>query len=235
MTGHDDDDYSGTFASPPCFMHEVDPAYTGASDADDRGQRNDVMRWRKAERMRLMDKRLSIGPEARRRYDERIAEQLEAAIGCIDGLVVGGYRPLPGEPNLHPFLKGVVAHGGACALPVVIAPDRPLVFRLCSPDEPLARCMEQPVSQVDALTVIPDVILAPVIGFDRACHRLGYGGGFYDRTLAAKSKPSRNFGVSYMLAVIPTIYPQWYDIPLDAVITEDGVVTPLSNTRDGTA
>tara|TARA_R110002110_G_scaffold18688_6_gene78333 strand:- start:3197 stop:3742 length:546 start_codon:yes stop_codon:yes gene_type:complete len=176
-----------------------------------------------------------IGARTRRGYDEHIAEQLEAAIGRVEGLVVGGCWPFPGEPNLHPFLKGVVAQGRACALPVVVAPDRPLVFRLCSPDEPLARCMAQPVCRADALTVIPDVILAPVIGFDRACHRLGYGGGFCDRTLAAMSKPSRGFGVSYMLAAIPTIYPQWYDIPLDAVITEGGVVTPLSNTRDGTA
>jgi 5-formyltetrahydrofolate cyclo-ligase len=80
MTGHSDDGGPATYASPPCFMHEVDPAYMGLSKASDPRQRADVMRWRKAERERLIAARLAIPGDLRRRNGERIAASLEEAI-----------------------------------------------------------------------------------------------------------------------------------------------------------
>jgi 5-formyltetrahydrofolate cyclo-ligase len=67
----------------------------------------------------------------------------------------------------------------------------------------------------DGEAVIPDVVIAPVVGFDRACYRLGYGGGFFDRTLAAMTDFPRKMGVGYAQQVIQTVHPQPCDIPMD--------------------
>jgi 5,10-methenyltetrahydrofolate synthetase len=89
-----------------------------------------------------------------------------------------------------------------------------------------------PIPKVGAEVVEPDIIIAPVVGFDKCCYRLGFGGGFYDRTLCALPKKPRTFGVGYAMAQIPTIKPQWYDVPLDSVITEDGLIT-FNTTKSG--
>ena len=226
MTGKENDD-TGTFASPPCYMHELDPAYWGMADEGSPQQIADLKRWRKAERERLIKERLAVTAKARRQYDAAIMENLKAAIGRVDGLVVSAYSPFRGEPNLRPFLKEVIACGGRCALPVVIARGEPLIFRSWTPGDKLARGVWNiPIPRESAGTVVPDVVIAPVVGFDPACYRLGYGGGFYDRTLAALPNETRVFGVGYAPAAIPTIYPQWHDIPMGCVVTERGVVTP---------
>ena len=71
-----------------------------------------------------------------------------------------------------------------------------------------------------------DVVIAPVVGFDRACYRLGYGGGFFDRTLAAMPRRPRVFGVGYACAELATIYPQPHDIGMDAIVTERQTIVP---------
>lgn len=224
MTEQNNDDPAGTFASPPCFMHEVDSAYMGTGSITDSEQRTDVMRWRKAERERLIKERLALATHIRRQHGERITGRLEEAIGNVNGLTVSTYWPFRGEPDLRSFMKMVESRGGRCALPVVIAWDNPLVFRVWATGDPLGRGVWNiPIPKEDAEVVVPDVVVAPVIGFDRACYRLGYGGGYFDRTLAALPKKPRVFGVGYSLAIIPTIYPQWHDIPMDAVVTEESV------------
>ena len=69
----------------------------------------------------------------------------------------------------------------------------------------------------------PDVVIAPVVGYDVACYRLGHGGGFYDRTLAALPRRPRILGVGYERLGLRTIYPQTYDVPMDMIVTEAGV------------
>lgn len=142
-------------------------------------------------------------------------------------MTVSAYRPFRGEPDLRALLERVVAHGGRTALPVVIARAQPLIFRAWSKGEPLERGVWNiPVPAAEAAIVAPDIVIAPVVGFDAACYRLGYGGGFFDRTLAAAVKRPRVFGVGYKQAAIPTIYPQPHDIPMDVVVMEDGVIAP---------
>jgi 5-formyltetrahydrofolate cyclo-ligase len=70
------------------------------------------------------------------------------------------------------------------------------------------------------MQVVPDVVLAPVVGFDPESYRLGYGGGFFDRTLAALAKKPFVIGLGYSLQAIPTIYPQPHDIGMDRIVTE---------------
>lgn len=236
MTAHGDDDSTGTYASPPCFMHEVDPASMGLSNTSDPHERADVMRWRKVERERLIKERLAIPSDTRRRHAERIADNLEQVIGDVAGLIVSAYWPFRGEPDLRSLLERLAACGGCTALPVVIGRGQPLVFRAWAPGEPLQRGVWNiPVPHNDAEIVVPDVVIAPVVGFDRGCYRLGYGGGFFDRTLAAAPNTPLVLGVGYGQAAIGSIYPQPHDIPMNVVVTEDSVTSKasMSDGEDG--
>ncbi len=224
MSDPEDDDAPSQYASPPCFLHEVDPVYAGLAPAFDSRQHADVMRWRKGERARLIEERLALPVEQRRRLGEQIASGLEAAIGKVEGVTVSAYWPFRGEPDLRPLLGRIVARGGHCALPVVVERHHPLVFRAWAPGDKLEPGVWNIPVPADGAEVIPDVVIAPVVGFDKACYRLGYGGGFFDRTLAALPIRPRLFGVGYCQAAIRTIYPQPHDIPLDAVITEAGLI-----------
>lgn len=227
MSGDNDSDRPASYASPPCLMHEVDPLYVGLAEACDPQQRSDVMRWRKAERERLIKQRLAIPSQVRHRHAERIAAHLEKIVGDYAMLTVSAYLPVRGEPDLQILLERIVARGGRTALPVIIARGQPLVFRTWAPGEPLERGpWDIPVPADDAALVVPDAVIVPTVGFDRACSRLGYGGGYFDRTFASMPKRPRIFGVGYAQAAMPTIFPLPHDIPMDWVVTEDGIVTP---------
>nr|WP_245649057.1 hypothetical protein [Magnetovibrio blakemorei] len=95
----DDDDPPSFFASPPCFMHEIDPVYSGLLNPVDIRQQVDVTRWRKAERERLMLIRQAIGVEQRLEFSQQIATHLDLIIGNPTGLVVSVYWPMRGEPG----------------------------------------------------------------------------------------------------------------------------------------
>ena len=224
MTGHDDDPATSC-ASPPCLMHEVDPAYMGLAGSTEPMSRAAIMRWRKAERARLIEQRLAIPREARDATGERIAAHLEQALGDLAGLTVSAYWPFRGEPDLRELLQRVNACGGRAALPVVVARGEALIFRVWSRGDRLERGVWNiPIPAAGAEVVVPDVVIAPVVGFDPACYRLGYGGGFFDRTLAAMTVRPRVFGVGLAQACIATIHPLAHDIAMDAVITELGIV-----------
>jgi 5-formyltetrahydrofolate cyclo-ligase len=225
MTG--DHDHHGGYASPPCFMHETDPDYGGLAEDADPQQRIDVMRWRKAERQRLIEDRLAIASEIRHRFSEQIAASLMDVIGDVAELTVSAYWPFRGEPDLRQLLEQITARGGRTALPVVTGRGQPLVFRAWAPRQPLERGVWNiPVPGSEAEMVEPDVVIAPVVGFDPACYRLGYGGGFFDRTLAAAAKTPRVLGVGYEQSAIATIYPLPHDIAMDVVVTETRVAVP---------
>lgn len=225
MTGRHDDEAPSAYASPPCLMHELDPCFTGLARAVDPQQSQDVMRWRKAERERLIAARLAVDVDTRRAHAGRISAQLREIIGDVRGVTVSTYWPFRGEPDLRDLMAAVAAGGGWCALPVVVERGRPLVFRLWAPGEPLERGVWNIPVPAAGAEVVPDVVIAPVVGFDPEAYRLGYGGGFFDRTLAALASRPRVIGVGYALAAIPTIYPQPHDVPLDKIVTEDGVAS----------
>jgi 5,10-methenyltetrahydrofolate synthetase len=223
VTTQRDDDAAAAFASPPCFLHEVDPAYSGLAPPADLPAWSDIQQWRAAERARLLTARLAMPPSVRRAKDAAIAAHLEAILGDVAGLVVSAYQAIDGEPDLCQLLERLVASGARTALPVVVAPDRPLAFRYWAPGESLHRGVRGiPIPRPDAEAVVPDILIVPVVGFDSACHRLGHGGGFFDRTLAAMLHQPRIIGVGYAQAAIATIHPQPHDIPMHVVVTEHG-------------
>ena len=216
----DPQDMAGEYASPPCFMHELTPDYRVAPAGQQYSGGSDVARWRRAERRRLIDARLMLDPDERNCRSERIVSRLEAALCKSSGRLLAAYWPVRGEPDLRNWMIRNIERGSRIALPIVVAGNRPLEFRLWSPGDPLERGLWDMLVPARGTAVQPDVIIAPGVGFDEAGHRLGYGGGLLDRTLAAMPRKPQVIGVGFAESRIRTIYPQPLDVPMDLVVTD---------------
>ena len=212
------DDDGPHYASPPCFLHELDPDYRPS--ASDAVAWADVARWRKAERARLIEARLAIPADVRAEMAQKIAAGLDAAIGDLSGRLVSLYWPFRGEPDMRPWMASVIARGGAVALPLVVEKAQPLIFRAYRPGDRLEKGVWNIPIPAEGDPVLPDVVIAPLVGVDPQNYRLGYGGGFFDRTLAAMPRKPMVIGIGYEMQRIPTIYPQTHDIPMDRIVTE---------------
>ena len=180
----------------------------------------DIVRWRQGERQRLIAARLAIDAEERRRKAGRIAGLLDLTISRVSGRIVGAYWPFRGEPDLRDWMISVVKRGGRIALPVVIQKGWPLEYRIWLPGDPLEHSAGNIPAPSRGPAVRPDIVIAPVVGFDQAHYRLGYGSGFIDRTLAAMPRRPIAVGVGYREAEIETIHPQPHDIAMDVVLTD---------------
>ena len=189
-------------------------------------ERLDIAAWRKEERKRLLAERMALLAAEREGMDEAISQRLEALIGPSQGTIISAYWPFRAEPDLRPLLRRLRDNGARIALPIVVAKGQPLIFREWLPGTKLARGVWNIPYPEDGPEVVPDVSIAPVVGFDGGCYRLGYGGGFFDRTLAALPERPRCIGVGYAFQRIATIHPQPHDIPMVAVVTEEGVTAP---------
>lgn len=217
MANDDDKDRKGRaqYSSPPCFMHELDPEFRAPLT-----DWTDVRRWRKAERERLIAARLAVSADARVAMSRAIAEGLDAAIGDIAGRMVSLYWPFRGEPDLRPWMASINERGGRTALPIVIEKGQPLIFRAYVPGDRLEKGIWNIPIPAEGEPVLPDIVISPIVGIDPRNYRLGYGGGFFDRTLAAMPFKPLVIGVGYELQRIATIYPQPHDIPMDRLVTE---------------
>ena len=176
--------------------------------------------WRRAQRQRLLALRTGIRPEQRREWGSEIGARLHSLLEGRRGITLGVYWPFQAEFDPRPLIDWLLAEGSTVALPAVVDKKGPLEYRAWRPGEPLADGVWNiPVPQ-ERNVVTPQAVLAPLVGFDGDCYRLGYGGGYFDRTLAALSPRPLAIGVGYELSQIDTIYPQPFDVPMDVVVTE---------------
>lgn len=219
---------AGTYASPPCLAQEIDPAYFDPL-AVDPVQAQDVARWRKAKRQELRALRKTLSVDEHAVASDRIATHLEAVLqDKFDGAaarILAMYWPIKGEPDLRPMMVGLYNMGVTIALPLVETKAAPLIFRHWTPETKMVRGdWNIPVPPADAKQVTPDIVLAPLVGWDGDYYRLGYGGGYFDRSLAVLEPSPFKIGIGYATARLPTIYPQPHDIPMDLILTEEGAV-----------
>jgi 5-formyltetrahydrofolate cyclo-ligase len=181
----------------------------------------EIRRWRKEQRAALITERVAAGPRKRAVWDEAITAQIVGGVPNLEWLTVGIYWPFKGEYDVRHIARQLHARGTRLALPVVVEKNRPLVFRSWTPGAKLVPGIWNiPVPTDDAAAVEPDALIVPLVGFDEDRFRLGYGGGYYDRTLAAFRRKPLAIGVGFELAALPTIHPQPHDIPMDAIVTE---------------
>lgn len=183
--------------------------------------------WRKAERDRLIAERLALDAQTLQRFRLLIDTHLERSFPGLAQTTLAFCWPFKNEYDARFLLQRLRARGAKTALPVVVAPRQPLIFRVWAPGDTLAKGVYEIPYPAQGDPVFPQVALLPMNGFDPAGYRLGYGGGFFDRTLAhlRLTDPMRPvaIGVAYESARIASIDPQAHDIPMDYVVTECGV------------
>jgi 5-formyltetrahydrofolate cyclo-ligase len=181
----------------------------------------EVKLWRRGERERLIALRQGLPANERHRWGGRIDAELRGLLADRPG-ILGVYWPFRAEFDPRPLIDWAVAQDRLVALPVVVDKKGPLEYRTWRPGEKLVDGVWQiPVPERGAV-VKPATVLAPLVGFDRACYRLGYGGGYFDRTLGAMSPQPLAIGVGFALQEIATIHPQDFDVPMDVIVTENG-------------
>jgi len=179
--------------------------------------------WRKSQRERLIQARIALDPATVERWRKRIEAFLERAFPGLAGRRVAFCWPIRNEYDARHFARTLRERGSLTALPVVVAPRQPLLFREWHPGVALAKgALDIPYPEKSS-EIAPEAVLLPMNGWDDQGYRLGYGAGFFDRTLAALTKRPVVIGVSYEQARLPTIYPQAWDIPVDYLVTERGV------------
>ena len=180
--------------------------------------------WRNQRRHGLLAHRTGVDPKQRQALGRAILERLVAMIHAEAYPRLGFYWPIRGEIDARELARLHIAAGGQAALPVIVTKHAPVEFWNWHPGIPTVRgVLDIPVPRERHL-VIPDVLVVPLIGFDRAQFRLGYGGGYYDRTLAAMNPRPLTIGIAAAEAQLETIYPQPHDIPMDVIVTEQFVL-----------
>jgi 5-formyltetrahydrofolate cyclo-ligase len=128
--------------------------------------------------------------------------------------------PVRKEFDCRPLLGRLLAAGWQACQPVVVAKDAPMVFRAWQPESAMTTdCFGIPVP-ADGAVVVPDIVLLPLVAFDEQGYRLGYGGGFFDRTLARMAAKPATIGVGFEFGRLESLLPQAHDVPLDAIVTE---------------
>jgi 5-formyltetrahydrofolate cyclo-ligase len=155
----------------------------------------------------------------------RLAMHVAATVAPSAGSIVSGYWPMRDEIDPRPSLSALWSRGCRIALPVIPEDRQALTFRAWEPGEAL---MPGPFGTsgpgAEAELVYPDLLLVPLLAFDRRGHRLGYGGGYYDRTLAALRARQlvRAIGVAFAGQEVDAVPTGPHDAPLDGIVTEAG-------------
>jgi 5-formyltetrahydrofolate cyclo-ligase len=180
---------------------------------------------RKAERATLIARRLAAPAADHARWGSQIEGHLRQGFGLLAGLVVGFCWPYQGEFDARPFVRDLRRRGARAALPVVVAKGQPLEFREWWPGVAMVNGVyDLPVPDGTAV-VTPDALLIPAVGIGPAGDRLGYGGGFFDRTLASLEPRALAIGIGYPETELKTIFPQPFDVPMDWIVT--GTTAPV--------
>ncbi|WP_319242159.1 5-formyltetrahydrofolate cyclo-ligase [uncultured Propionivibrio sp.] len=179
-------------------------------------------------RAHVLSAREALTPKQHEAHSAAVCAGLEQAFPELISQRVGFCWPIRNEPDLRPLIARWTAAaqpGFMALLPVVEAPDRPLAFRRWRPGEALQPDRYGIPTPVTGEMAVPEVLLIPVNAFDREGFRLGYGGGFFDRTLALLQPRPLAIGIGFDLARVDTIFPAKHDMRLDAVVTETGVLS----------
>ncbi len=235
VTGQDADDRAG-FQAPPASVEEANmagqaPVSTGAQKDAPKQQTADIdpvsadpteqaKAAKAALRRHLKAERASLDGPGKQERDARIGAQVVAWWRRTRPPLLAVYWPLTGEPDLGETYAQLAREGAALALPVVVRRHAALAFAAWTPGEAMVRDPMGVAVPRDLRTVArPPALLVPCLGFNEHAYRLGYGGGFYDRTLADGIRPA-TLGIAYACQVA-VFAADSHDVPLDIIVTEE--------------
>lgn len=174
-------------------------------------------------RKALASVRAALDNQHRSDWDRALCAHLLAWCERHAWPALGVYWPIKGEPDLRPAYAALAARGVRLCLPVVLQADAPLAYAEWQPGEALRKDdMGVGVPAALRLQTMPPALLVPCLGYNRQRLRLGYGGGYYDRTLATPPRPA-TAGVAYA-CLAAEFDGDAHDIALDTILTEDGPV-----------
>jgi len=183
----------------------------------------DISAWRKAQREHWIAWRCAVPEAQRAAWGVGMTASLCALLSSPKKAVIGFCWPFKAEFDARYAVRHWREQGAVAALPEVTGKGQPLRFSQWWPGAPMKRGVyDIPVPDGTPL-VLPDIAIVPMNAFDGRCFRLGYGGGYFDRTLAALEKRVVAIGVTYDACRLPSIFPQAHDIAMDFVVTEAGI------------
>jgi 5-formyltetrahydrofolate cyclo-ligase len=168
--------------------------------------------------------RAALSDEVRAEAAKLVATHFFESIAYAPEDVIAGYWRIRDELDCQPILIRLMDSGQKVVLPVVEGDEAPLDLRVWEADAPLYEAGFGTLAPSDlAPRAAPDIVLMPLLGFDSEGTRLGYGGGYYDRTLAVLPKRPMLVGLAFAAQELPHIPREPHDVPLDAIVTENGV------------
>lgn len=184
----------------------------------------DISAWRKAQREHWIAWRGAVPEKTQGAvWDEAMTASLCAMLPAPQKTVIGFCWPFKAEFDARYAVRHWRERGAVAALPEVTGKGQPLRFSLWWPGAPMRRGVYDIPVPDGTSVVLPDIAIVPMNACDGRGYRLGYGGGYFDRTLAALEKRVVAIGVTYDACRVASIFPQAHDIAMDFVVTEAGI------------
>jgi 5-formyltetrahydrofolate cyclo-ligase len=200
-----------SYSSPACYLHQLDePMKTWP----------EIRQWRKQTREALIAARMALTVKVRQEQGEAAKKKLLGTVELQRYPVLGIYWPMRGEIDVRDIARRHVEAGGVIGLPVVVEKAAPVEFWKWQPGMAMRRGVWNIPIPATRAVVLPDACIVPLVGFDAEQYRLGYGGGYYDRTLASLERRPFCVGLGFAEALLPSIFPQPHDIPMQAIVTD---------------
>jgi 5-formyltetrahydrofolate cyclo-ligase len=183
----------------------------------------EVKAWRRDARQKMLAARAAMTMAVREDLSRRLIEQIRPVLKDRPA-PVSFYWPIKAEPDLKPLMRALDEAGIEVCLPVCIKLGEPLTFRRWTKGAKMERGFWDIPVPADPTEAQPRTLIAPIVGYDGAGYRLGYGGGFFDRTLAKFGGDAAAIGIGWSMFRLATIHPQPHDIRMSAIVTETGVL-----------
>ncbi|MCX7149325.1 MAG: 5-formyltetrahydrofolate cyclo-ligase [Rhodocyclales bacterium] len=184
----------------------------------------DSLVFRAALRREKLAARMALDEKTHAALSARIETHLAALLTPLPPRTLSFCAAVRGEFDVRPLACLLIERGWQAAMPIADAANAPMSFRTWTPSSAMDSDRYGIPIPSDGQAIVPDIVLLPLVAFDPQGFRLGYGGGYFDRTLAVLVPRPLTIGVGFELACVADIRPQAHDISLDAVVTEAGIV-----------